>query len=339
MSKRSEYARRGHPLNGAFEGMIQRCCNPKDRKYDLYGGRGITVCSRWRWSFKNFVDDMGEKPEGYSLDRIDTNGNYEPSNCRWASYVTQNNNRRFCVPKGMKSPKVRIEKLKGGSRYTAAVYLDETTDLGGLWDVSFKIDGIRILRNTDRLGCSRAGTVQLPHVQDTFPAHMEDAELFRVDWATSMGLKAGTVQPTAEDYYSLNPIDSRLHVGTGMHLNHEYVASLLEWAMSLGYEGLVLRQGKAWLKAVPLRFADVLVTGVVEGTGEAVGMLGSFSTKYGRVSCSSMTHEQKRWAWQHRKQLIGTIIQARYREKTSTGKLRFAVFERLRPDKDTEGLG
>lgn len=73
-------------------GMKSRCLNEKATSYKYYGGSGITVCDRWL-SFENFVSDMGECPENFSIDRIDVNGNYEPSNCRWADKITQQRNK------------------------------------------------------------------------------------------------------------------------------------------------------------------------------------------------------------------------------------------------------
>ena len=90
----------GHSFNGictptyiSWRNMWRRCVDHKDDSFQYYGARGISVCARWN-DFSNFLTDMGEKPKGVVLDRINNEGNYEPSNCRWTDYSTSNKNRR-----------------------------------------------------------------------------------------------------------------------------------------------------------------------------------------------------------------------------------------------------
>lgn len=91
-----------HPLYQCYMDMIGRCHRPTHLRYRDYGGRGISVCDRWRLDFWAYVSDVGERPIGLSLDRRDNDGDYTPENCHWATASEQNKNRRDSAYDGVR---------------------------------------------------------------------------------------------------------------------------------------------------------------------------------------------------------------------------------------------
>ncbi len=104
-----------------YKNMMSRCYNNKCSHYKGYGGAGITVCDRWRDSYLNFLEDMGERPDGTSIDRIDPSGNYIKSNCRWATAKEQCRNRksnRILKHKGISATVAEWSEITGIGKYT-----------------------------------------------------------------------------------------------------------------------------------------------------------------------------------------------------------------------------
>ena len=102
-----------HELYSVWRMMRQRCTSPTNPMYEYYGGRGISVCERWLNSFANFLADMGERPPGLTLERKDSNGDYTPNNCIWATRTAQMLNREAthlaqCIDKRGSKYRVRI---------------------------------------------------------------------------------------------------------------------------------------------------------------------------------------------------------------------------------------
>lgn len=118
-TKHGDYKTREYRI---YNAMKARCNNPNSHSYELYGGRGIRVCQRWSDSYKNFVEDMGQCPsEKHSIERLDRNGDYCPSNCIWATQKEQSNNTSQNLVfsyGGKKYTLAQLSEISGINRYT-----------------------------------------------------------------------------------------------------------------------------------------------------------------------------------------------------------------------------
>src|ERR1700678_1776954 len=116
----------GSPSYASWQAMKDRCFNPNSKDYARYGAKGITVCTRWLESFENFFEDMGERPENTTLDRFpNKDGNYEPSNCRWATPAEQGQNRSVTKLTPEKVRAIRARVVSGEAQ----------TDIADIYDI------------------------------------------------------------------------------------------------------------------------------------------------------------------------------------------------------------
>lgn len=203
-------------------------------------------------------------------------------------------------------------------------------DLKGSWLITYKIDGVRMLRDEEGNTVSRSGKplYNLDHV----PPEITDAEIFDVDWESSVTLvRTQEAEPVRmNSVYSLEPYDPRLIMRLINDPTKEFISSELIKATDKGYEGLVLTQGSVRLKVKPIETYDVEVLDVVEGTGKYVGMLGAFETPMGKVG-TGFTDKQRRDYWTFG--MKGLLIEVDCMSLTKAGKFRHPRFVRQRWDK------
>lgn len=248
-----------------------------------------------------------------------------------------------------------IKLLDDGTTYVKAHahdWEDDTCLIKGRCELYIKIDGIRAIRNKSGEVWSR-NSKPLPHCDHL---QFKDAEIFRGSWNETSSILGRIDPPTVplsqENVYELSDgnVDKRLYIGWCKDPSNENLVALMNKLLAEGHEGLIVRDAKGrWWKIVPYKYADVKVTGMKEGTGALKGMCGSIQTAKG--SAGSMVKDClkdhgipesniaiRKWLWEHRHELVGSIIQVRYREMTEAGKFRFPSLVRLRADKSEESF-
>lgn len=200
--------------------------------------------------------------------------------------------------------------------------------LKGVWQVSRKIDGVRALKHPTLGYISRNGKP----LYNLEGCEGDDVEIFHNSWNDTISLvRTKDGEPVPQEYvYSLDPLDPRLDLGAIPNPDALDVNRMLEAALARGDEGLVLRQGRVWLKVKPQETYDVEVTGIKPGKGKYKGKIGSLITPMGCVS--GMTDEERETL----RDSIGQIIEVECMELTKNGKFRHPRFKRLRFDKSQE---
>ena len=216
-------------------------------------------------------------------------------------------------------------------------------DLEGTWEITLKIDGARMLRDSQGNPVSRAGKPL--YNLSLISKDITDAEIYNENWETSMSLvrtknNGSPVDPSC--VYSLDPLDPRLDYGPLNNPTAYEIYLILRGVLAQGYEGLILRQGNKWLKVKPKDTADVYITGFQAGTKKNLGKMGALLTNYGKVG-TGFTDLNREW-WQMMYDLHGLtwltsqLIEVEYMEMTSGNKFRHPRFKCIRDDKTEESV-
>jgi len=198
--------------------------------------------------------------------------------------------------------------------------------LSGVWQVTYKIDGVRALI-TEGVAVSRKNK-PLHNLQDIPDG---DYEIYLGNWEdTVSAVRTHNAEPVALPYaYDLHN-DKRLQWCAVTHPSPATIRALLKEAVELGYEGLVLRQGDRWIKVKTIETYDVPIIGINEGKGRNKGRLGAFVTPMGNVG-AGLTDAHRELFW--RDDIVGQTLEVLCMELTPSGKFRHPRFSRLRWDK------
>lgn len=202
-------------------------------------------------------------------------------------------------------------------------------NLVGVWIATRKLDGVRALRS-ETGWVSRNGKPL--YNLDAISTDLKDVEVFCGSWEKTIS-KVRTFEENlvhAHEVYSLDPLDDRLLIQALYFPTEQVIRDLLDDAVERGDEGLVLRQNNKWLKVKKIETFDVKVTGIIEGKGKYVGMLGAIETEKGNVG-TGLTDDQR--VSMFTPDLIGTTIEVECMELTKDGMFRHPRFIRIRFDK------